>query len=63
MSLKEGGSEFGPTEPAGVRRYVAEAVCTDCDYAEYRTTTGVTGSFTRCPECYGDLVMPRDAMS
>ncbi|MFD1635162.1 hypothetical protein ACOZ4L_05415 [Haloplanus ruber] len=63
MSLKEGGAEVGPEEPTGVRRYVAEAVCTDCDYAEYRTTTGVTGSFTRCPDCGGDLVMPRDAMS
>ncbi|WP_251329649.1 hypothetical protein [Haloplanus pelagicus] len=63
MSLKEGGTEVGQEKPAGVRRYVAEAVCTDCDYAEYRTTTGVTGSFTRCPACGGDLVMPRDAMS
>jgi hypothetical protein len=63
MSLKEGGTDAVPDEPSAVRRYVAEAVCTDCDYAEYRTTTGVTGSFTRCPACGGDLVMPRDAMS
>jgi hypothetical protein len=63
MSLKEGRTEVGPEEPAGGRRYVAEAVCTDCDYDEYRRTTGVTGSFTRCPDCGGDLVIPRDAMS
>ncbi|WP_251341260.1 hypothetical protein [Haloplanus halophilus] len=63
MSLKEGGNDVVPEEPSAGRRYVAEAVCTDCDYAEYRTTTGVTGTFTRCPECGGDLVMPRDAMS
>jgi hypothetical protein len=63
MSLKEGAAEGGPAKPGRARRHVAEAVCTDCDYAEYRRTTGVTGSFTRCPECGGDLVMPRDAMS
>jgi hypothetical protein len=61
MSLKEGGGEAVPDGPS-VRRYVAEWVCTDCDFAEHRSTTGVTGSLARCPACGGDLVMPRDAM-
>jgi hypothetical protein len=62
MSLREGRSERA-VEPSPVTRYVAEWVCTDCDYDEYRTTTGVTGALDRCPACGGDLVMPRDAMS
>ena len=52
------------TDPAAepVTRHVAEWVCTDCDYDEFRATTGVTGSLDRCPACGGHLVMPRDAM-
>jgi hypothetical protein len=58
MSLRE-----DRTDPSPLQRYVAEAVCTDCDYSEYRTTTGVTGTYARCPSCGGDLLVPRDAMS
>jgi hypothetical protein len=58
MSLKENRV----AEPSPVTRYVAEWVCTDCDYDEFRSTTGVTGSLDRCPACGGHLVMPRDAM-
>jgi hypothetical protein len=61
MSLKEGSGEAAVDGPS-VGRYVAEWVCTDCDFAERRATTGVTGSLARCPACGGDLVMPQDAM-
>jgi hypothetical protein len=61
MSLREGSAD-APVEPSPVRRYVAEWVCTDCDYDEFRSTTGVTGSLDRCPACGGHLIMPRDAM-
>jgi len=61
MSLRE--SRADPTPTGGVQRHVAEWVCTDCDYDEFRSTTGVAGSLDRCPACGGDLIMPRDAMS
>ncbi|WP_299335807.1 hypothetical protein [Haloplanus sp.] len=63
MSLKDSHSEPAAEKPSPVEKHVAEWVCTDCDHAEYRQTTGVTGSLVRCPECGGDLIMPRDAMS
>jgi|GEM_PF-2376012 len=62
MSLREGRTD-STVEPTPVEKHVAEWVCTDCDYDEYRTTTGTTGTLARCPACGGDLVMPRDAMS
>ncbi|MFB6194655.1 MAG: hypothetical protein ABEI80_00655 [Haloplanus sp.] len=62
MSLEKRRSEAVPAD-SPVTTHVAEWVCTDCDHAEYRTTTGATGTLARCPACGGDLVMPRDAMA
>ncbi|MFB6107546.1 MAG: hypothetical protein ABEJ82_01740 [Haloplanus sp.] len=62
MSLKERRNAASADSPR-VPTYLAEWVCQDCDYAERRATTGVTGNVTRCPECGGYLVLPRDAMS
>ncbi|AZH24669.1 hypothetical protein [Haloplanus aerogenes] len=64
MSLKEGRTDPAvEPAPSPIEKHVAEWVCTDCDYDEFRTTTGVTGSLDRCPACGGHLIMPRDAMS
>jgi hypothetical protein len=53
----------GGERPPPVERYAGEWVCQDCDYAEFRATSGATGNVVRCPACGGSLVHPQDAMA